>query len=138
MHGRESEPVGLLGHDRVDIGIVQLDNRAAAPADQELAGMGSRRVGAADVGVERVEPVNETGLDQEIERPVDGRWRGRLTLPTQLVENVVGTDRLVTVPDEGQHPAPQFREAQAAFAAEPLRRRDGGGYAAVVVVGDLR
>ena len=51
-----------------DLAAFDLRHLAAAGADQELAGMAFFRLGAADIGVQGFQPVDEALGDEEIER----------------------------------------------------------------------
>ena len=64
------------------------------------------RIRATNVGIQRIQAMNKIRLDQEFQRPID-RWRrGPFAITTQRIENIVGADRLVAVPYQLQHPAP--------------------------------
>ncbi len=130
MFDRETDRAGAP-HDRTrDGGIVELCHRAAIRTDKELAAMPARRIAAPDEGVQRLDPVDQLMIAQEIQRPVDGGGRYPVAFATQPVENVVGADRTMAGPDQLQHPAAQRRQTQTFRAAFALRRveriRDAG------------
>ncbi len=118
----------------VDLAVVQFRDRMAFPADQELPRVWIARVGAADEGIQGVEPVDKVGLDQEIQRTVDGRRRDLAAGLVQLVEDVVSADGLVAGPDQFQHPAALPRESQPPLATDLHGRGDGLRHAMVVIV----
>ena len=88
---------------------------------------------AADIGVERLDAVNESVLAQEIKRTVDGRRRGAAALAAQTFKQVICADRPVLLPDQFQHPPPR-RQAQAPCPADFFRSPHGGADAVAVVV----
>ena len=53
-----------------------LDHRAAVAADEEGRRVARRALGAGDEGVERLDPVDEAVLHQEVERAVGHRRLG--------------------------------------------------------------
>src|SRR5690606_14237327 len=121
----------------------ELDRRMAAVADQERHRMlRGARVVAGDERVDRLELVDEAVGEQEIQRAIDGGRRrspGALGIggvaDTELLEQVVGLDRLAGLGDEAQHPRPDRRQAQAAGAAGGLHRVDERVGIVDVVVG---
>ncbi len=82
---------------------------------------------APNVRIERIKSVYQSGLDQEFERPVHGRWRGRFGLLPKSIKNIVGADRLVAVPDEFQNSPSDRSEAQALLNTELFRGRNRVG-----------
>ena len=48
---------------------------------------------ATHKGVDRLQPMNESVFEQEIERAIDGRRRSACTLPLQDLQQVIGLDR---------------------------------------------
>lgn len=121
--------------DRIDyLRIVQLGRRAAALADQELAGMPFLRMAAADIGVQRLDAVDQANLDQKVQRAVH-RWRrGARVVRLQRLEDRIGADGLVPVPDDPQDVLSDFREAHASFRAEACRGLDCAVDAILMVV----
>src|SRR5512135_433642 len=117
-----------------DAGVVELRRRTAARADQELAHMGSAWTVAADIGVKRFDPVNETFPHEEFESAIDGRRRGAGMSMPEGVKDVIGTDGLMPLPDQREHLAPQIREPCAAPAAKRGRAIERGLDTALVVV----
>jgi hypothetical protein len=57
--------------------------------------------------------VNEPGLDQEIQRPVDHRRLRTQPLGAQPVQKFIRTHRPVRLAEQFQHPHPGGRQAQA-------------------------
>src|SRR5712692_5615275 len=94
----------------------------------------ARRPGAADIGVERFDAMDEAVLDQEFERAIDGGRRGARMRAAQRLEEGVGADRLVPAPDQPQHVAPQLGQARTALLAELRGAVERAVDAAVVVV----
>jgi hypothetical protein len=74
--------------------------------------VGFAGVAAADEGVHALDAMDEAVLDQKIERPVHGGRRRPEILVPQLVEQRIGTDRLVARPHQLQYAPSQRREAQ--------------------------
>jgi hypothetical protein len=78
--------------------------------------------------------MDQVGLDQEIQRPVDCRWRHFAASTIQAIKDIVRTDRLVAVPDQLQYPPALFREAKPALTADLYGRRYGLCHAVLVIV----
>ena len=85
--------------------IVEFDGVAALAAHQELAGMGVVRVRAADIGVQALDPVDETLLDQKIERPIDRERCDAFALDRHVVENGISAARTMPAPYQFKTPA---------------------------------
>ena len=109
-----------LGHPS----IADLLRTRAAVADQERHLMRLGRMVAGDVGVDRLELVDETLLEKEIERAIDRGWRGVPVAFAQLIEQVVGLDRFARRGDKRQHFPAQGSEPQSALLAGLFDRRD--------------
>ena len=73
-------------------------------------------------------------FDEKVEGAIDGGWCGGGMRAAQGVENGVGTHRLVTAPDQGQHLAAQRSKPCAALLAELRRAVERAVDAALVVV----
>lgn len=71
----------------------------------------------ADVGIQRIEPMHEVGIDKEFERAIDGRWRGIASVAVQSIQDFVGPDRPVAVPDQFENALALASEPQAALPA---------------------
>jgi len=71
----------------------------------------------ADIGIQGIEPMHEIGIDKEFERAIDGRWRGIGPVAVQSIQDFVGPDRLVAVPDQLENALALAREPQAALPA---------------------
>ena len=76
----------------------------------------------------------QTGLDKEIERPIDRRRRSRSGLLAQRLENVVSTDRLVAIPDQLKNPPSDRGKSQSALTTKLLGRPDSSRDTAGMVV----
>jgi len=63
-------------------------------------------------------------LDEKIKGSVHCGRRGLLTFGIDAIENIVGSDRLVAVPDEFQDTAAYIRESQAPITTQSLGRLD--------------
>ena len=87
-----------------------------------------------DERIQRIEAMHQSGLDQEVERPVHRRRRGIAVVAAKAIEYVVCTYGTVTFPDEFQNSTPQGGKAKTAIATKPF----GGGQrsldATVVIV----
>jgi len=112
--------LGGLAQLPAEAGVVQLDDRLAFIADQELALMRFGGVEATDEGAERLEPVNEVVFEQKIERPVDRRRRRVGLLGLELIEQIVGLDRPVGFEHQLEHPPPRRRQTQPALTTTLL------------------
>src|SRR5262249_28983234 len=118
----EADLLGARGDRGADAGIVELGRRLAAGADQELPDMALVGIGAADIGVERFDAVDEAVLDQELERAIDGGRLRAHTLLAEAIEQRVGTDRRVALPDQLEHAPALIGEPRAARQALALGR----------------
>lgn len=76
---------------------------------------------AADEGIQRVQPVHETRIHEEVQRPVNGGRCRAAALAAHRVQDIVGPDRLMARPDEFEHAAAARRQSEAAFETETLR-----------------
>ena len=91
-------------------------------------------VRATDKGVKGLDAVHESGLNQKIQRPVNCRRRRFLAITTQIIEYVVGLDRLVPAPDDFEYPVSDAGKTQALRPAPRLGILECVGYAPRVVV----
>lgn len=134
MQGREAKFRCSLPDHFVDVAIIQFRDRPAFPANQKLSGVWAARVRAANECVEGIQAMDQVGLDQEIQRPIDCRWRHFAASTIQAIKDIVRTNRLVTVPDQLQYPPALFREAKPALTADLYGRRYGLCHAVLVIV----
>jgi len=65
--------------------------------------------------------VDKVGLNKELKRPVNGRWRGTSAILFEAIKNIVGADRFVAVPDQLKNPFPLSGEPQTTITADQLR-----------------
>ena len=96
--------------------------------------MRALRLRAADIGVQALQPVHQAVRHQKIERAVDGGGLGRARRAAEALEHVVSLDRLVPLPDQLEHPAPQIGEPGAAPRAQRRRLAERVVDAALMVV----
>ena len=75
--------------------------------------MGMVRVGAANLGVQAFDPMDQTLLDQEIERPVDREWRDAFALDRHVIENGVSSAWPVAAPHQFKHLPPDRESSRA-------------------------
>jgi len=134
MQGREAKFRCSLPYHFVDVAIIQFRDRPAFPANQKLSGVWAARVRAANERVEGIQTMDQVGLDQEIQRAVDCRWRHFAASTIQAIKDIVRTDRLVTVPDQLEYPPTLFREAKPALTADSYGSRYGLCHAVLVIV----
>ena len=79
--------------------------------------MALRRIRTADKRIQRIEPMHQASIDQEVQSAVHlGRGRGA-SLLVQDFKDVVGTDRFVAIPDQFQYTTPNRRKTQTALIA---------------------
>ena len=136
----EVEVAGASLQVGVEGAALQFVGGAAALADQEIAAMRMLRLGAADKGVAALDAMDQPLFDQEVERAIDGRRRHPATLTIgfagagQLVDEFVGADRSMALPDQGQNLTAQLGQPGAALAAHDVGRRQRIGHAMGVVV----
>ena len=106
----------------------------AAATDDELRDMRLAGFAAADEGIERIDAMHETGIDQEVERTVD-RWRSRLvSLFGEFRQDLVGAYRLVRAPHDLKHPSADRRQVESALLTKVGGRVESVLDAALVVV----
>ena len=91
---------------------------------------------AADEGVERGNAVHQVVVEQKIQGAVD-RWRRSATAIffAQDRKDVVGTQRLVTLPDQFQHATAQRGQAQTLSGAQRIGFGEGRMHAMGVIMG---
>ena len=92
------------------------------------------RVAAGDIGVQPLDLVDEPGLGEEIQRPVDHRRLRTQPLGAQPVEDLVGAHRAVRLAEQFQHPHPGRGQAQAAGLGGAGKLVEHGLAALAVVV----
>jgi hypothetical protein len=100
--------------------VLQLGDDATAVADQELAGVGPPRVGAAHEGVEAFDLVHEPLLQQEVQGPIHGRRGQRTGTLTHGVQNLVGADGPSGLPEDREYPPALLCEPDPALRAQGL------------------
>jgi hypothetical protein len=87
-------------------------------SDTSLSDVRLGRTVAADIGIERVEPMNQSLLLEEVERPVHGhRSCGALAGARQLPEDVIRADGVVAAPDDLEHRATKGRQSHQPLGA---------------------
>ena len=130
------EPVAFatLNEHGSDQWIVDLGDGPALAADQQLGTVIALPVRTTDKGIEGLDAVYESGLNEKIQRPVDCRRRRLLTIATQFIEYVVGLDRLVPTPDDLKYPVSDAGQTQTSRTAPRLSILECFGYAPGVVV----
>lgn len=116
-HEFESHPIRFDADEADGAGGIEFQDGAAGPADEEHPGMRSAMGPAADKGVDGVETMDETGLEEEIERAIDGRRSGPEAAIPQGIDQIIGLDRLMILPDEFQHLTPDGGQAQPLLPA---------------------
>ena len=110
--GFETEPFRVRLERLGDSWRIDLCDGAATAANQELSHMRFGRAATTDIGVERLDTMDQACLYQEIECAVDRRRRCGTTLAAKPVENVVRFDRRMPRPYECQHSTAQGSKAQ--------------------------
>lgn len=112
--------------------VIELGSAAAVLADKELADMRLLGAAASDIGVQRLDTMDEALLHQEVEGAVNRRRRRAALSVLEIAENVVGAYRRVTAPDEFEDLPTQIRQPRAAALAQ-----DGGAVERVVNAGGV-
>lgn len=137
---------GLALHDEVGIerrffhsfaegaGVGDFLGIAAGFAEQEVTGVGSARMRAANKGVTRGNAMDQLLLQQELEGAVDRGRRRFVAFGRELVEQLISAQRPMAVPDQFQYAPAQRRQAGTAFGAEAVGRGQGVVHAVTVVV----
>jgi hypothetical protein len=118
----------------VDVSVVELGDRAAFPAYEKLARVGVSRVRAADECIDRIQAMNQIRFDEKVQRAINCRRRRFFPLIVDALQNIVGTDRRMTIPDELQDAAAYARKSQSLPPAQTLGSLDSGRNTVPVVV----
>ena len=121
VNSSKAKDCGSLPDHFVNVAVVQFRDGPACPANQKLSGMWATRVRATNERIEGIQAMDQVGLDQEIQRAVDCGWRHFPARSIQAIEDIVCTDRLVTVPDQLQYPPALFRKPKSSLAAGKAR-----------------
>ena len=106
----------------------------AAATHDELSDMRLGGFATADEGVERIDAMHETGIDQEVERTVDGRRSRLVSLFGEFRQDLVGAYRFVRSPHDLEHPSAYRSQVESALLAKVGGRVESVLYAALVVV----
>jgi hypothetical protein len=114
----ESQGPRLLVQQGGHAFVFKLHGRVATVADQERHRMLQPGLVAAHEGIDRFQFVDEAVFEQEIERAVHGGRCRRPLVVAQVVEQVVGLDRLVGFGHEAQNLLAQRRQPEAALLAD--------------------
>lgn len=115
-------------------GVVQFCDRAAAAAQQKLAGAWMSGLAAADKRIQRGQPVYQPLLGEKVQRPINGGRCGRAAFVSEHYEYGIGTEWPVAAPDYFQHAGAQDREPGATCVADLRCLRHGIGDAKFVIV----
>jgi len=117
----------LLGPDLFD--------GATCLADQQARIVRPVRPKTGNVGVQRVDPVDEPMRQQKLERAIH-RWRRGLgvSLKPQTLQKVIGADRHVARANELENVASQGRQPGRRLKGAGLGGRDGFGHARGMVM----
>jgi hypothetical protein len=124
----------FLADQATDFAVIQLSDRAATAANQELPYVGAARIPAADECIERVEPMHQVGFDQKLECAVHRGRRCFPALPVQPLENLIRANRPMARPYELENRAPDACEPKLAPTTRPLGSLECLGYAIAVVM----
>jgi len=131
-HFKPDRPAAALDC-RADIDFGQFNQRLAAAADQERSVRRIAGTGAADIGIEGRQAMNQTGLLEKIKCPIN-RGRLRLTIGSQLFEQLVSSDRSMISPDQGEDFAAQWSEADPFLPTDLFGLPQGLAHAVIVIV----
>src|SRR6218665_2543810 len=101
-------------------GISNLFGIAAGLAEQEVTGVGGARMRAAYKGITGGNAMNQLLLQQEVQRAVHRRRCRLVPFGRELIEQLIGAQRTVAVPDQLQHTPAQGRQTGTTFRAELL------------------
>ena len=86
----------------------------AAATYDELGDMRLGGFATADERIERIDAMHETGIDQEVERTVDGRRSRFVSLFGEFRQDLVGAYRFVRSPHDLKHPSANRRQIESA------------------------
>src|SRR5579883_1221083 len=110
----------------LDLLVVELDDPAAPRADEVVVVHVAERALVELVAPLEVHGLEEVRLDEESERPVDGRLRGRAVLALQVVEELLRREVLGDGERAGEDGPPLVRELEALLPQERREDRELG------------
>ena len=87
----------------------------------------------ADISIQRRNPVDQPQFEQKVECPVN-RGGSRPAMLLKHFENLVGSDRLVLLPDQLKNPATNCRKPLPVLLTNPFRILQGPGYTVLVIM----
>jgi hypothetical protein len=131
---RKSQACCLLSNQSVYVGIIEFCNGPTLTANQELARVRTARITTSYKGIQGVETMHQIRLDQKLKGPVYGWRRGSTSFPIETVENLVGSCRLVAIPDQFEDATAQAGQAQTAGVADQFGTLERHFDAIIVVV----
>lgn len=78
--------------------------------------------------------MDEVRFDQELERPIDRRRRSSSPFAVEAIQNLIGSRRLVAIPDQLENTSPQPSQAEPPRTANVFRLLKCGLHTVFVVV----
>lgn len=87
-------------------------------ADEELRDMRLQRRIATHERIQRIDAMDEAGVDEKLERAVHGRRRGFIPFFGEFGEDLIRADRFVRAPDDLEYAASHWREVQTTRITE--------------------
>lgn len=116
--GTETDSAREAGQEPLDVAVGDLLGFAAAPANEEQAGVRLPDVGTDCVGVQAFKPRYEAFGEQEIERAVDCRRIARAPgLLTEAVEQLIRRHRASLREQEAQDSLPRIGQSLTALGS---------------------
>jgi hypothetical protein len=115
---REFELIRLMLDFSDHTRVVDFPGMSALTANQKHGGMRMLRMGAGQIGVIGCQAVDQSLIEQKIQRTVNRRGSCRSAGATQLVEQLVGTDGLLCPADQLEHLLAQLGKPKVAALAQ--------------------
>ena len=130
----KAQGTGAILERPIQDGVLNFGDSPADAAHEKLSGVLIFGPIAAEKGVQRIQPMYQSGVLQKFERPVNRRWSGLFAVAGQFGQDFVSADGLVLPPDDLENPFPQRCEVHPSRRADFLGRRDRTLYATRVIV----
>jgi hypothetical protein len=131
---RETCGFRLLREQTADGGVIEFDNLVAFAADEELSRVHGFRYFASDKGVDGIDAVDESCLEQKLQGPINGGRSLCAFSLFQRAQNVICADGSVALCNQLEHASTDRSELKAALRAHFLGSSHDARHAPAVIV----
>ena len=131
---REAGCFRLLSEKAADGRIIELDNLVAFAADEKLSCVNRFRRFAGDKGIDGIDAVDDSRIEQKLERAVHGRWGLCAFSLLQSAQDVVGPDKGMAPCDQLEHTPTDGGELKATLSTHFLGSSHDARHAPAVIV----